>query len=203
MIELNKFETRINKFCSVDELLLFKEIGINYNEVIFNLCFKDIQGKKIGFEFYRKIILGGYYEKCFEFEDEKLSLIKLITRVILSGEIEYLNNKTFKDNLIKLLLNCINNNKLSVEISDDLILNIIQDINLCFNKEMERINLIRNNLGDNLNEELWVKVLKNKNQPNKKLECFEYDIFIEDCLNWNIIGVSNKKQIESIIEKYL
>ena len=199
----NKFGLRINKFCSVENYKKCKKLKTSYNEIIENLCFENYKGKLINYTFYRNIFLGGYYLKCFKYNDIKLSFIELYVEVIINGESEYFNSKEFEEDITLLLLNCIKENIIKVTIDDTLINKIRCDILECWCRENNRSKSIHESLVINYDEELWVKVLKDKNNLHNNMEYYNYDLFVEELLSWGIINKLSQKLVLDVTDKYL
>ena len=181
-----------------------KILGYNYDLVIKNLIIKDIKGKKVGFSFYRKILLGGYYYKFFEYDNVKdLCLYDVVSKVILNNDFKYFSLKSFRDDLIRCLLKFINEKIVIIDDIEKFINNFISDIILCYNVEINRCNKIKEIVGDKFDIDKWNLVLKNKDRFDENREKYSRDIFVDNLLNWGIINEVDYNKLVELNKGYV
>jgi hypothetical protein len=173
-------------------------VGFNYDMVIKNLIIRNIKGKKIGFEFYRKLILGGYYYKVFNYNNELVCLYDVIRDCILKNDLSYFNNDVFKVDFEKCILKFVMNNILVVDDSNIVLENFISDINLSYNNELKRVDKIKSVCGINFNNEYWEKVLISKEKYDEKREMFVREIFVNNLYKWGIIDSGDNDNLINI-----
>ena len=176
-----------------------KKLGYNYDKIIKDLVVNDIKGKKVGFSFYRKLLLGGYYFKMFEYGDNKeLCLYDVISLVILNNDLKYLDIEKFKDELLKCLLRFINENIIIIDNIELFIENFISDIKLSYNNEMNRVSKIKKIIGDSFDKEKWRDMLILKDRFDENRGLYSREILVGNLGKWGIVSKDDMWKLNSI-----